>query len=75
MKRNAALRQNEVTEEHVSNEGQDKTPEERLSEMEISNIPKKELRCWTGYRQSNNKGGMDAQYEKLDVLNKKSKKI
>lgn len=43
MKRNVALRQNEVTEEHVSNEGQDKTPEERLSEMEISNLPKKEF--------------------------------
>jgi len=33
-----------MAEEYVPDEGQDKTPEEELSEVEISNQPEKEFR-------------------------------
>ena len=38
------VRENEMAEEYVPDEGQDKTPEEQLSEVEISNLPEKEFR-------------------------------
>ena len=50
---------------------QDKTPEEQLSEVEIGNLPEKELRVMIVKRIQDLRKGMEAQTEKIqEIFNK-----
>ena len=53
----------------------DKTPEEQLSEVEIDNQPEKENRAMNLKITQELSKRMDAQSEKLDVLNKEFENI
>ena len=54
---------------------QDKTPEEELSDMEIGNLPTKELRVMIIKMIKELRRRMDAQSEKLEVFNKELENI
>ena len=64
-------RQNEKAEDYVPYEGQDKTPEKQLNEVEIGNLPEKEFRI-TRVKMIQDLGKrMEAKIEKMkEMFNK-----
>ena len=64
------VRQNEMAEDYVPDE-EDRTPEEQLSEVEISNLPEKEFRVMIVKMTQGLRNRMEVQTEKIqEIFNK-----